>query len=64
MINIQPAAENKWALNKFYGKQKLIIYETIDFEDQICVLPAGPKSFYLPSFLSAGLFGGSTANKK
>jgi hypothetical protein len=37
----------------------------MQFKDQICDLPPpGLESFYLPSFLSAGLFGGSTANKR
>jgi hypothetical protein len=34
------------------------------FEAQLWVLPAGLESFYLPPFLSAGLFGGTAANKK
>jgi hypothetical protein len=36
----------------------------MQLEYHICDLPAELISFYLPSFLSAGLFGGSTANKK
>jgi hypothetical protein len=32
------------------------------FSDRVCVLPAGLESFYLPSFLSASIFGGLMAN--
>jgi hypothetical protein len=36
----------------------------MQFEDQPGVLPAGLDSFYWLSFLSAGILGGSMANKK
>jgi hypothetical protein len=40
------------------------LLQTMQFEDQICVLPAGLDSFYWLSFLSAGILGGSMAIKK
>jgi hypothetical protein len=40
----------------------MVLYST--FKDKLLDLPGGLGLFYFPSLLSAGLFGGSTANKK